>query len=143
MTMNDSQPNEDVATLKLELELERLDRQWLEERPRYLSRGREVTIPEAIVCGFLVVVVGIVVIGIGLSVLADAGRPDVTPLGTVAIVAGTLMLGAGVVVGWYYARKAQAYNEAKESYEQRRQQLLREIEASKAKAGGNVDESAG
>jgi hypothetical protein len=137
MTMNDAQPNEDVATLKLKLELEKLERQWLEERSTYLVRGRVMSFPMAIGGAVFGIVIGIVAFCIGVSCLDS--DPE---LSARMMVIATVAVGAGGVSGWYYGRKAQAYNEAKAYYDERRQQLLRQIAASKEMANTREDNDA-
>lgn len=127
---NDSSPAEDVATLKLELELEKLERQWLEERaqlaPGY-SHGAEPSAAGAIFYGYFFVVVGIVLIGGGLTIFKDDGPVAGNP----AVVVGTLIVCLGVAARWFLDRKLRQYNEAKHRYEDRRQELVQDIAASR------------
>ncbi len=127
--MNASEPNEDVEKLKLELELEKLDRQWLEERKRYLSRGQEVNTLTAVLPAISGILVGIYAIGTGLSGLAD---PDHFPDPVFLVVLGSCVIGAGVLASWYYARLALKYSDANQRYEDRRQKILQDISGAKA-----------
>jgi hypothetical protein len=125
---NDSHPAEDVATLKLQLELEKLDRQWVEEKQPYLPY-ENVNVPFSYFMGFLIFALPIFFIGWGLSNYAEGQKPDKG-----LIVVGIFFLVGSVVVWMYHSRKNRLYNEAKQRYEERRQQLLQEIAASREKA---------
>jgi len=130
---NDLRPTEDVETLKLELELERLERQWLEEKaklaPGY-SHGTEPSAAGAIFYGYFFVVVGIVLIGGGLTIFKD----DRPVAGNPAVVVGTLIVCLGGAARWFLDRKLRQYTEARQKYEDRRQQLLQDVAASREKA---------
>ncbi len=123
-TNNDSSPAEDFETLKLQLELEKLQRQWLEQKPNltggYPSQA-EPKVSDGIWIGTLMVVVGIVFIGVGLFIFQSGGYSNPEQLGTGIAVVGIVLLGLGVLVGRSYVRQARKYNEAKETYEDRRQ----------------------
>ena len=131
--MNDSDPNKDVTTLKLELELEKLERRWLEEKQPYLYRGQEVTVRWAVAGGLIMVALGIVFISVGLSQLSDRER---TIMGPSPIVVGALAICLGLLGGAHSVRKARAYNDAKQRYEHRRRKLVADISIGQQEAGG-------
>ena len=137
--MNDYRPAEDVATLKLQLELEKLERHWLEERQSYfVPRGIiELTVAKVIGGGIVCIVVGIFLISIGLW---SFSHPDLDPEGSFkVIVVGVCLVGVGVVLGWRYFHRAQEYAEARQVYQHRREQLLQDIAASRERATAEED----
>lgn len=129
-TTNDSTPAEpeDVETLKLELELEKLERQWVEEKQPYLPY-ENVNVPLSYFFGFIMFAGPIVVIGMGLLVYAEGPGKGLCIIGL-----GILAFVGSVVVWMYHSRKERQYKEAKQRYEDRRQQLLQDIAASKERA---------
>lgn len=118
--MDDSRPTEDTTTLKLELEFERLEREWLERRLRY-EKGQA---GQMRLFGGIGIVGGIIVVGFGLWDLFVEGQ-------VAYIYLGILLLGVGAVEYWYFDRKVKAYNEAKQWYEHYRKRLLKDIVASR------------
>jgi hypothetical protein len=132
--MNDSRPPEDAVTLKVELDLERLDRQWLEEEQRYSASACGDVHGGWIRTGLgpahpgLGIVGAVIVIVFGLVLLADAAMFDV---GLFAIVAGIVTLGVAGAMLRRQNRNRSAYDEARQRYEGQRQELLQAIAVSR------------
>lgn len=129
-------------TLKMELELERLDRQWLEEEQRY----------SALACGDvhggwmrtafgpahpgLGVVGAVVVIAFGVALLS---LPAMFDVGLFAIIAGIVTLGIAGAMLWNRNRNRSAYDGARQRYEGQRQELLQAIAASRERANAREE----
>jgi hypothetical protein len=65
--------------------------------------------------------------------------PEMPPRGLFVIICGILMFAGAAANHWYLARKVEAYNEAKQVYEHRRRQLLRDIDASRERVNEKED----
>jgi uncharacterized membrane protein YidH (DUF202 family) len=132
--MDDSRAPEDAVTLKLEFELERLDRQWLEEEQRYSASACGNVHGGWIRTGLgpahpgLGIVGAVIVIVFGLVLVADPAMFDV---GLFAIIAGIVTLGVAGAMLWHRNRNRSAYDEARGRYEGQRQELLQAIAASR------------
>ena len=131
---SESSRAEDVGTLELELELEKLERQWLEEKHPYLAY-ENVNVPLSYFLGFFMFAVPIVIIGWGLLKYEEVQNSDKGAGMVVGVIVLAAFLLVGSVVVWmYHSRKDQLYKEAKQRYEDRREQLLQDIAASREKA---------
>ena len=140
--MSDSQPPEDMAALKLQLELERLDRSWMEQEQQYLTSAcgniqggwmRTGLGPANPVLGILA---GIVVIVFGFAYLSLRRMAGV---GLFGIIAGIVTLAVASAMLRGQIRNRRAYHEAKQRYESQRQELLQAIAASKGKSASQKD----
>ena len=134
--MNDSPLPEDVASLKLQLELERLDRQWLEEKERYgastcgdMGGGWAKTGLGPVHPG-LGIIGGIVGIALGVMWLRDPGHSGNSNRGRSWILWGIAILAIAGAMFWGQCQNRKEYREAKQRYESQRQQLLKAIAAS-------------
>ena len=115
-----SEMAEDLDTIKRQNEVERLDREWMMRREQYYSRNKDgSTSPPSAIGGvigaIMAVVFGFIWIGFASSDRAPA------PL----IGFGVLFIVAGVVSALVAIGKAARYQDARRSYEQQRDQLLR------------------
>jgi len=107
---------QDVEILKLQNELERLDREWSGEREQHMvsgKHGRHEPGAGDVIGPMIATIVGLVVIVATLS----SGAPGVALFGLLFII-----IGIGVAIA--NAGKASAYSQAREEYERRRHQLL-------------------
>ena len=125
----DSGSDENVATVKLELELEKLGRAWSEEERIHRRdaasagiEGHPMLVPLS--AGFA----GIVFVGIGISVRQG-----------MVVLMGLVLAGLGLIRYTIACNKMDAYNKAKEKYEHRRQQLLQQIAADTEKGDPSSD----
>ncbi len=111
----------DLETIRLQNELERLDREWMLERDAYTVRdGQGGGRRPGIAGGVAVLVFGLF---FGFSWIAGtmaAGLPFVALFGLVAI-------GVALAVGIPILSKAGAYERAEAAYRSRRHSLLREL----------------
>jgi DNA-directed RNA polymerase subunit RPC12/RpoP len=110
---------EDVEAIKLQNEIERLDREWHMGRERYMVKGKDGQISVPSTAGSLVG--GLVAAGFGVAwtiFAASMGAPFFFPLFGVVFVVLAI---AGTFSG---ASKADAYRRSQESYESRRRELL-------------------
>ncbi len=113
---------EDVETLKLQSELDRLDREWMMEKESYTVRGKdgEYNVPSAaggIIGGAVAVVFGIFWIGMASSM----GAPGFFPL------FGLVVIGFAIFGAVTSVRKADMYATNKRRYEQQRRSLAEKI----------------
>jgi hypothetical protein len=110
---------DDVETIELKLELEKLDREWKEERKRHLFQNSVPTKGTAAGLAVFGVVIGIACIGVGV---AGAGWE--------AIFMGLgMFVGLAIMAAICHA-KAERYNSAKQRFEDQRRELLQKIEPS-------------
>lgn len=110
---------EDVETIKLQNEIERLDREWTLQRERYLVKGQEGDISVPSTAGS--VVGGLVGAGFGVAwtiFTASIGAPFIFPVFGILFIVLAL---AGTFSG---TAKAEAYRLEQGSYESRRRALL-------------------
>ena len=140
--MNDPLPPEDAASLKLLLDLERLDRKWLEEKERYgasasgdMGGGWTKTCLGPVHAGFGIFA-GIAIIALGVMWLRDPhpGHAGNSNHGLSLILGGIAILAIAGAMLWNQCQDRRAYREAKQRYEGQRQELLKAIAASKGKA---------
>ena len=115
---------DDVETLKLQNRLLRLDREWSEERQRYLvhdKHGRQ-HVPGT--AGGAIGVVMAVGFGIFWIITAGSmGAPGFIPLFGLAVIV------IGVLVGISHMGKAEAYRTARRRYERRRRELVDRLQS--------------
>ena len=139
--MNDSPLPEDAASLKLQLDLERLDRHWLEEKERYgasacgdMGGGWTKTALGPVHPG-LGIIGGIVIIALGVMWLRDPhpGHAGNSNQGLFLILGGIAILAISGAMLWGQCQNRRAYHEAKQRYEGQRQELLKAIATSKGK----------
>ncbi len=126
-----SQPGENTATLKLKLELERVERQWLQGKQRY---GLAVGVPVSIF-GFFCALLGIVLIAEGLSEPKELG-----------IWPGVMVFVIGMATGCFCAWRSKAYYHTWKKYQNRRKGILCDLVASRARGQTpekKIDEPAG
>jgi hypothetical protein len=113
---------DDLETIKLQNDLEALDRQWIMAREDFKVRGRdgEYRVPSK--AGSVIGLVFVTIFGIFWTGTAlKMGAPGIFPLFGVAFVA------FAIIVGVMGMAKAQAYEENRKDYERRRRELLREL----------------
>jgi len=133
-----SQMAEDVGVIRLQNEVEQLDRQWAIERESYLTHGKNGTTTEPGMGGAGVVVGGLfvaffvaVAVAMGVSAVGFANRwPGPGGPGALALVPFGMAILA--VVGFLYTvvssrQKAEQYAAKKRVYDERRAKLLAEI----------------
>ena len=144
--MNDSPPPEDAASLKLQLDLERLDRKWLEGKERYgasasgdMGGGWTKTCLGPFHAGFCIFA-GIALIALGVMWLRDphSGHLGNCNRGLSLIVVGIATIAIAGAMLWGQRQNRRAYHEAKQRYDAQRQELLQAIAASKV---GNCGEA--
>jgi hypothetical protein len=115
---------EDLETIKLHHELERLDREWTMGLDRYRVQGKDghYSVPSATGSIFG----GVIVIAFGIFWMIGAssmGAPGFFPL------FGLIFIGVAVASMVSGSSKAVAYEQARQVYERRRQEVLHEISA--------------
>jgi hypothetical protein len=130
-----------VAPVKLELELEKLDKEWMEEIEKHHSSVPRLKRRQAVGWMALVAGFGLAFVGVWLHSLGDDVRLEhlLHPWPGVC-----MALGAFAVVGWAVfilvtgsdRRRIGMYTLAEESYCFRRQRLLQDFEASREKDEG-------
>ena len=121
---------DEVEILKLQNELERIDREWQVERESCMIRGQHGNLrePSLLIGGFIgiaSIVSGVVFLAIGIK------YPPVFLFGMAGV-------GLGFCSLFVEMKKSQRYNESKQRYEQRRAaacQALRHCENTRHKVG--------
>lgn len=112
---------EDVAALREEQELERVDREWQMERARHLVQGKRgeyiPTRSGSLVGGLLAAAFGVFWVGMTLSM----GAPGFFPVFGVIFIAVAIF---GAVRG---ASKASSFENARRRYQRRRRETLRSL----------------
>jgi len=135
---------EDVEILKLQGELERLDREWTEEREKYMVRTNEgvMVVPsrsQAQTGKILVVVFGSIftLLGLGaaISVMTVGGAIGGWAVGgvigllfMVAPLFGVGFIILGVVMTNRHAKKADEFDDAREAYKRERRALTARLD---------------
>jgi len=126
---------EATETAKLELELEKLDREWMEEKERHGSVGTLRLLQHVTL---LAMIVGLVLAGYGVAVdMKHLGGPGPGPVPYVC-----MFLGLFLVLGWAvfflstaaHRRTIGMYNVAEQSYSYRRYRLLQDIDTNRGRA---------
>jgi LSD1 subclass zinc finger protein len=111
---------DDVETLKLQGELDRLDREWMLEREQYMVRdqhgGRR--LPRRAAAGIVTAIV------VGFAVLWMFMAQEAA-----AVLFGLLFIAAAVVVFCINLQKADRYERRLRQYESRRRRILSEMES--------------
>lgn len=112
---------DDLETIKLQNELERIDREWVMEKDQYMIRGKHGTLREP-TSGPAGILIGIFVICFGLfwTVMAAAIFPPMALF-------GLIFIGFAIANIATSKRKAKAYDAARARYDARRRELLREL----------------
>jgi DNA-directed RNA polymerase subunit RPC12/RpoP len=108
---------DDVEILKLQNELERLDREWQTDRESCMTRGKDGSLSEpSPIAG---TIMGLVVIGIGIfwTVTAAQMSPPMALFGLVFI-------GVAAVGIFGNLKRSERFNEKKRQYESRRKEVL-------------------
>ena len=121
---------QDVGVLKLQGELEDLDRHWAAERESLMitKQGqREVPTASGNVVGFGIMI-GFGVLWTIMAVAITSGSPFPV-VGVIFPLFGVLFIGAGIAGFIYAQQKARQYERAERDYQARRRQLQREIES--------------
>src|SRR5262245_23859020 len=116
-----AQMQQDLNVIKRQNEVERLDREWSLRRDELLVRDKHGQASEpSIIGGIFAAVVG-VVFGIAwIGITSSQGAPGFFTL------FGVLFMIAGLVAGISSIGKAARYSDAHRTYEQQRDQLMRE-----------------
>ena len=113
---------EDVETLKLQNQLERLDREWMMEREQYLVRGKHGGRHLPSKTGVMIMLV--FVVGFGIFWMASAAR-----IGFVPAIFGVFFIGFAVVTFVTMFSKADQYERRRRTYEAERRRLLRAVDS--------------
>lgn len=113
---------DDVESLKLQSELDRLDREWMLERDRYMVQDKHGRRRFPSKTGSIIVMV--LVIGFTLVWMAMASSS-----GPLVALFGLLFIAGAVWVFTAQLRRAHQYERRRQQYERRREQLLRRIES--------------
>ena len=111
---------DDVETLKLQSELDRLDREWMLERDQYMvqdKHGRRHFPSKAGSILFMFVVIGFVILWMAIA----RSEP--------VFLFGLLFIAVAVVLFFVRMQKADQYQRHRRQYERRRGQILREIDS--------------
>jgi hypothetical protein len=118
---------ENVAALKLELELEleKLDREWAEEERRHMVRGRFGSLQPPTKAHGVVQLVASVAIGIGV-IYCDLAEVVGEVTGVLTLF-GIVFIVVGIAFCAYSCARAGEYNRANESYERRRSEIVQKI----------------
>ena len=116
---------EDLETIRLQNELERIDREWDMEREGYMIHTKHGKVsPEsgggagAIIGGIIAIVFGI----FWISMTSKMGAPGIFPL------FGLVFIGIAVVSIASGASKSQTYSSAKQKYQARRRVAERDLQ---------------
>ncbi len=115
---------DDVEVIRLQNELERLDREWLLEREQHMMRGKHGRTYRPSRAGG--VVGAIVMGGFGIfwtSMAISMEAPFFFPL------FGLVFIGMAVAIGISTVSKADSYARGEEAYHSRRHSILRELQA--------------
>jgi hypothetical protein len=123
---------QDLGAIRLQNELEQLDRQWAIEREQYLNRRKDGTTSEpgagaagAIVGGLFIVIFAVIAIGIGMAAMEHhaPGLFAFVPFAMAAFAVVAFVVGVATS-----AQRATQYAETRQRYEDRRAKLLAEID---------------
>jgi hypothetical protein len=121
---------EDMETVKLTLELEKLDRRWMQKRKSLvLQNGQVPTKDRALFALWIPAIIGIVGISVALGIAITSA--DDTALSTgipVFIFWGIGPIVLGVSLHAFLSQKAEAYKLAKQRYDRRRRELLQDYD---------------
>lgn len=123
---------QDLETIKIQNELERLDREWTMGIEKYKVRGKDghYSVPStgsSVACGVIVIAFGI----IWLTIAASIGAPGFV------LLFGLLFVGVAIFNMVNGATKANAYAQARQAYETRRHELLHATRARPAPPGSS------
>lgn len=114
---------DDVRRIRLNQELEALDREWEQEEEQFSTRQKDgsYVLPsksDALLKGAVAAVAGVVWMGFA----SNTGAPVYVPL------LGLFVIGMGIHLGIQGMQKADQFEKRKHIYQQRRARLLREID---------------
>ncbi|MEM1085538.1 MAG: hypothetical protein AAGI48_15615 [Verrucomicrobiota bacterium] len=117
---------EDLKVIRLQNELEKLDREWAQEKQRFMVSGKdgEKSLPStagSMIGGVIAIVFGVFWMGTTSSM----GAPGIFPLFGLVFIAFAIF---GMVSG---GSKASGYRNAKSRMDSKRGDLLRRLEAAK------------
>lgn len=118
---------EDLRVIRLQNELEQLDREWQTGRARFLVSDKHGNVSEPSAVGSIIG--GIIMIGAGIiwmAFTASMGAPSVFPL------FGLVFIGVAVFNMISSSSKAQGLRDHESDYQQKRARLLTEIQRAKA-----------
>jgi hypothetical protein len=122
---------ENLETIKIQNELERLDREWLQEREGYMIRGKHgATMLPSRTLGTMMTVFA-VAFGLFWTMLAGAMFPPMA-------IFGVIFIAIAVVSGVRGLHKAGQYERGQQAYEERRRELLESLAAREAEPLGGV-----
>jgi DNA-directed RNA polymerase subunit RPC12/RpoP len=115
---------QDVEILKLQNELERLDREWSDQREQYMVRDKHGNKNTPSAAASLIGALVAAGAGVFWMVLtASSGAPGFFPL------FGFVFIVVAIIIGATGAAKASAYKESLEKYERRRMELIARLNA--------------
>jgi hypothetical protein len=117
---------DDLKVIRLQNELEQLDREWEADRSKYLTRDKHGNVSEPSSVG--AVVGGVVMIGFGIlwmSVTASMNAPGIFPF------FGLLFIGFAIYAMVSSMSKAQGLSDSESGYRMKREQLLSAIKSAK------------
>lgn len=123
---------QDVATIKLQNDLGRIDREWLEVQKRYQIKGKDghMSIPDKKSAQLIAVggvIAGVVWMAIAFSITSGFGGMGMGLFGSIFPLFGLVFAGIAVYMSKSIGQKAEKYEAAREAYQQERRTLLRQI----------------
>lgn len=127
---------EEVRVLKLQNEVAQLDREWSIYRESMLSRSKDGSVSEPSTSGSLLGGLVVVIGGTIWTIMATAMTGFAARVSSFGFIVGlfplfgVLFVGLGLYHIFAGMAKASSYNKMRESYETRRQELLRKRERS-------------
>jgi len=133
-----SATEQELAKLRLETELLRIDQQWQDEQRRHYARFGSDPVPTRPTgCKMAAsVVIGLVAFAFGtawITLTLNVDSPGPVPL------FGLVLLIIGIAVPVYYGTKYSAYNRAYQRYGHRRAEVVARLEETTA-GGGEADQ---
>jgi hypothetical protein len=115
----------DLETIRLQNELERVDREWQMERQQYLSTNKDGSTSEPSTDGGRATIVIGVVVGLGFAVVPGAAAG---PMGLF----GLVFAGIAVITGLSQTNKGREFEEKRTAYHVQRRALAAELEQRQA-----------
>jgi uncharacterized Zn finger protein (UPF0148 family) len=107
----------DVEYLKLQSDLEQLDRQWTTDRQQYMIRGKEGQLHVPGSTGGVVATVLVVLFGLVWTMIAGAMFPPMALF-------GLIFIGFAVFTAVSGMKKAEGYRRRQQHYERQRREVL-------------------
>jgi len=122
--------SQDLETIKVQNEIERLDREWQMQREQLCHRGkdgqlREPTVPATVVGSVLFVAFGFIWVLMGGAAMSFGGG---NPIAVLFEIVGVGIIVFSVVALVRGMPKAQEYEHNKASYESRRRRLVADLD---------------